>query len=399
MGRRELIIGGAAMGLAARVNPAGFFNLQQMGTNSNQQAPGNIRVSDRERAQLRGPVKSIVQAYSRTEGKRETDYDLQGNCLSWRMKDPDGREYGDIYNYDDQGRVRSVVSHAWDGSTTEKVYSYDDGGRLLNIVDSSGERTVFEFDKQGHKIEARIPKKTDERATAVAIGREVMFADIDGSAMLDFRFRDASSFRTIYSDQDQPTETQAYVADGHLLGRVLRTYDDKGRITGVKEFIDDPMSQFPAKALEGMTVQTGISQEELRAQLAKSFSALQSESGKTYSYDSDGRIHKVILNTGMIGSFSRTYVYNDHGDVIEVHNALTRKSAIPVGVPFRPDENGKLVPDKPPSEWPPQPDFPAPPDTHYSYTYDSHGNWTEKTTTFLTSTEYSSTSRRELTYY
>ena len=348
-------------------------------------------MNDRDRAKLRGLVKSVVEEHTTTE------YDPAGNLLSWRTKDPTGREYGDTYSYDDHGRVRWILSRRWDGSTAEKVYSYDESGRPLGIVDSDGERTTFEFDKQGHKTETRRVKKTGRQPEAAAIGMDLVLADIDGTATLDFRFRQAGSFKTIYNDQHQPTETQAYAGDGHLLGRVVRTFDDKGRITGVNEIIDDPMSQFPAKALKEMIAEAPIPLDELRAALAKSFNSLQAESGKTYSYDSDGRIEKAVLNTGMLGTFARFYTYNDHGDVIEEHTVLARNSAIPIGVPFHTDEKGELIPDKPPSEWPPQPDFPTPPDTHYSYIYDSHGNWTETTITY--STESSVTVRRELTYY
>lgn len=391
MDRRQLIVGGTALGLAQQVNAASFFNLLLMRTDGPEPSEGNIPVTDRERAQLRGLVKAVVEGESRTE------YDAAGNCLSWRFTSPDGSESGASHTYDPDGRLLTTTSYESSRKTVEKSYSYDDKGRLLTITSSDGERTTFAFDKQGQKTETRVVTKRDERAGAAATGIDVMFADIDGSAMLDFRFRDASSFKTIYNDQDQPTETQAYAADGHSLGRVIRTFDDKGRIIGVREIIDDPMSQFPAKALEGMTAQTGVSLDELRAEMAKTFGALQSESGKTYSYDSDGRIEKVILNIGLLGTFTRTYVYNDHGDVIEEHNILVRNSVIPVGVPFHMDEDGKLVSDKPPSEWPQQPDFPAPPDTRCSYTYDSHGNWTEKTITH--SKESSVTVRRELTYY
>ena len=53
---------------------------------------------------------------------------------------------------------------------------------------------------------------------------------------------------------------------------------------------------------------------------------------------------------------------------------------MPVGVPFHVDDSGNPVPSKPPSEWPPAlrvPDQFA----HYTYQYDSYGNWIEQTVT------------------
>jgi hypothetical protein len=47
------------------------------------------RVSDREWAQLRSAVKTVVDELGMTE------YGQHGNILSWRFKNPDGSEYGD----------------------------------------------------------------------------------------------------------------------------------------------------------------------------------------------------------------------------------------------------------------------------------------------------------------
>ena len=49
------------------------------------------RVSDRERAQLRGAVKTVV------DGSAKIEYDRLGNILSWRMKQGDRNEYADSY--------------------------------------------------------------------------------------------------------------------------------------------------------------------------------------------------------------------------------------------------------------------------------------------------------------
>lgn len=215
-------------------------------------------VSDRERARLRGSVKAVVDESSKTE------YDRNGNFLSWCFKREDGTEYGDSYAYDERGYLLSVVSSAWDGSRSEKTFSYDDVGRLAKIVDSRGELTVFAFDKEGKKTEVRSIQKKDERMTAAAIGIDVLFADIDGTATLGHSFGgNARIFKTIYNGQDQPAETQAFDAAGELLGRVLRTFDEKGRITNVREIRESPMSMFPAEQIARMiAAQSGVSQEE-----------------------------------------------------------------------------------------------------------------------------------------
>lgn len=349
------------------------------------------RVSDRERAQLRGAVKTVGDEL------RKTEYDPHGNILSGRIKNPDGSEYGDSYSYDARESLLSIVSHAWDGSTSEKSYFYDETGRPAKIVDSRGEVTTFDYDKQGHKTETRVIKNANEQEIPKAIGIDVMFADIDGSALLDFSFGgNAKSFKTIYNNQDQPTETQAYDAAGSMLGRFVRTFDEAGRITDVREITDNLMSMFPAKELAQMMAQSGIAAEEMRAEISRAMKVFGSESGKSYQYDVNGHIVRATVN-GMMGTLIRTYIYNENGDVIEEQTDLSTKKGIPAGVPFKVSETGEIIPSKPPSEWGPEPDLGASRNIRYGYKYDEHGNWIERTVTFYQQPSF--TTHRELTYY
>jgi len=395
MDRREMLFGTAALGLAARVDLSSFLNPQHI-ENGGELMPVKFRVSDRERAQLRGLVKTVV------EGEWRKEYDLQGNLLSWRYKNPDGSDYGDSYTYDASGRLLMMVSRASDGTAIQKVHQYDDKGRLLTTTSSDGEHTTLEYDTAGHKTETRVLKETTEREQAAAVGIDLAFADTDGSLLFGFSFRgSASSFKTIYNERDQPMETKAYDADGRLLGRLIRTFDDEGRINGTKEVIDDPLSRFPEKQLNEIigqaTAQSGVTHDEVRSQLSKQFAMIHGGSDKTYAYDSDGLISKVTFNTGMLGTTTRTYAYNDHGDVILEHTVMTMDARIPLGVPFHVDESGKAIPDKASSESHPPTGLEAPRDTYYSYEYDAQGNWTEKTKTFSEGSSF--TTRREITYY
>ncbi len=348
------------------------------------------RTSDRERAQLRGAVKTVV------DGSTKTEYDRDGNALSWRMECPDGSEYGDTYTYADNGCLLSVVWEG-DGKTLEKSYSYDEAGRLVKIADTRGELTTFDYGERGHKTETRVVTNADERKVPKAIGIDAMLADIDGTTSMDYSFGgNAQSFKTVYNNQDQPTETQAYDAAGILLGRFVRTFDEKGRITDVREITDDPMSKFPANELAQMMAQAGISAEQMRAEMSRSMRVFGTESGKSYRYDVNGHIAKATVD-GMMGTFIKTYIYNQHGDVAEERTDLATNKGIPVGVPFNVSETGEVVFSKPPSEWPPQPDLGASRNIRYSYKYDDQGNWIERTTTY--DQQPSLTSHRELTYY
>ena len=145
-----------------------------------------------------------------------------------------------------------------------------------------------------------------------------------------------------------------------------------------------------------MATQSGAPLDEIKAQMKKAFSAMMGDSGRSFTYDSQGRRTKIVLHQGAMAEVTRTYSYNDHGDVIEERTILTRNPKIPVGVVFHPDESGNLVPEKPPSEWSPQPEMPESV-VQYKYQYDNFGNWTKRTVTYSKEAEH--TTRRELTYY
>jgi hypothetical protein len=153
---------------------------------------------------------------------------------------------------------------------------------------------------------------------------------------------------------------------------------------------------FPAKELSEMIAGSGISAEEIRAEMSRSMKALGSETRKSYRYDDSGHIVKATID-GALGTFTRTYIYNEHGDVAEEQTGLAPRKGIPMGVPFNVSETGEIIPTKPPSEWGPEPDLGASRNIRYGYKYDDHGNWIERTVTYYQQPSF--TNQRELTYY
>lgn len=396
MDRRELLFGMAALGVGRSVVNH-LLNLRSIEVATQSSVTGNAQMTDRERAGLRGPVWTV------SEDSTKTEYDPFGRLISNRWLANPGSESADSVtvetrSYDGSGRLLTDTKRVGNTAPIQKVYSYDDRGRLLRIVDGSGDYSSLQYDAQGRKTETRDIAHSDDREGAFAIGMDLMFADVDGDPDLIFGgIRNPSRIRTIYNEHDQPTETQALDADGHLLGRILRAYDEKGRITDIRTIIDDPTSQFSEKQKADMIAQAGVSLDEMKAYMKKAFDVMMGDMGKSYAYDSQGRRAKVILHQGSMGDFTRTYSYNDHGDVVEEKTTLTKHPSMPTGVTFSLDESGNLVPDKPPSEWPSQPDFSQQPAVRYTYQYDSYGNWTEQTMNRSDSPPY--TRRRELTYY
>jgi YD repeat-containing protein len=351
------------------------------------------RISDREQAGLRGPVRTVSEDTTRTE------YDPTGRLISNRWLANPGSESSESIetrSYDGSGRLLRNTVRNGGGVVRETIYSYDDHGRLLRMVDRNGDRTSFQYDAQGHKISVRdVAQKSHDRE-GVAVGLDGMLADVDGNPEFGLdRTGNASKIKTVYDEHDNPTETQAFDADGHLLGRTIRTYNEKHRITDVRVIIDDPTSQFSAKQMADMAAQSSVPLDEIKAELKKASGAMRDEQTISYTYDSHSRRTKIILHQGPIG-VSKTYSYNDHGDVGEERTVFTQDSRIPIGVPFHVDETGNLVTEKPPFEWPPQLELPESV-IRYTYTYDSFGNWTELK---MTRSEGPECPRhRKLTYY
>jgi YD repeat-containing protein len=122
--------------------------------------------SDREKAGLRGTVKTCVEeinfpAVTLPDGTKiperwdahATDYDVDGRLLANRGPNSDGSEWITAQSYDADGRLTKMVSDGTPWPPTEVIHSYDGAGRLVSIVNSlqPGDRTELHYDAQGRK--------------------------------------------------------------------------------------------------------------------------------------------------------------------------------------------------------------------------------------------------------
>jgi hypothetical protein len=203
-----------------------------------------------------------------------------------------------------------------------------------------------------------------------------------------------------YDDHDLPIESQVRDSEGNLVTRIVRSYDAKGRLTSERTIPENWeigfAKQMLAKAPEEYRTEEGLKQ--ITEHLKPMMKAFIGNNETSYTYDAQGR----MIGTHMQSSLwcqDTTTEYNDHDDIIERRETSAHVSSpFPVGVPFHQDEAGNLVPSKPQSEWPAQPDLlPRSTLIRYTYEYDSQGNWTEQTTIFPG--VRTSTTRRKLTYY
>ena len=339
MDRRQLLVGATALGLSRNLNLNALPSLQ----GASLPPMGHVSISDRERAGLRGPVKTCTDFMGEeTESMCEAEYALDGRLLVWR------------------GRVSG-------GSRVERVYLYDGRGKLVGITGGGADGTdEFRFDEHGRRIRIRtVPPRPDRQSVGTSV--EIMFeATEEGDCLIG-----GGTVTTRYNDNDQPLESLVRDAHGELLTRIVHNYDANGRLaheTLVRESLEFPDSMIPEQYREQ------FSEEQRQATLSQIRELLSQHDGfksseRSYVYDNAGR---VIQRKMKMGSFvqDRTMTYNEHGDQ---SGMVTADSGSPDPKIELGDQRLEI---------------------RYRYQYDRQGNWTERT--FDGS---SSTTRRELAYY
>ena len=84
-------------------------------------------MSDREKAMLRGPVKSCL------EGFTETIYDEAGRLLTTRHMNPGSSDWRSTRSYDEAGRLTKIMSGKAGEVASETLYAYDEKGRVAEV--------------------------------------------------------------------------------------------------------------------------------------------------------------------------------------------------------------------------------------------------------------------------
>ena len=280
-----------------------------------------VLLSDREKAELRGPVKTVADEWSTTV------FDREGKIVEWRGNTLHGN--------------------------SERTYSYDQNGKLIRISGSSGDHIdEFRYDVQGRmKQIRRVPARPERRnsATDAAI---VFEAVSEGHTLTD-----GGTVETSYNERGQPVERQIVDGEGILLSRILYTYDASGRLSEERLIIEN--LSFPKAFCDQIPA----------GQRAGVFAQLRAE------------LEKAVKQTGLFGNAERTYIYDDEGRLVERHMRLgpfredqawsfnSQGEMIKLSTRMRgfPDELGG----QPDLQW----------TYRYSYEYDDYGNWTSRVET------------------
>jgi YD repeat-containing protein len=185
-----------------------------------------------------------------------------------------------------------------------------------------------------------------------------MAVSIEGGEDLYYPTPLGGIVKTLYDENDRPTELQVYVAGGKLAERLVRAYDSAGRPMETKVVLEDISAIFPADTAKELLNQPGAA-EELQRQLLELLGP-QREFGKvTYTYDSEGRVTEKHNNFGP-GEIVTKSVYNHQGDPIEERTTTSGNPLDAANASAAPDAMG------------------AESGLVYVYKYDGYGNWTEQ---------------------
>jgi len=345
---------------------------------------------------LRGPVKSCREetTLAGVPGVRDeirfgstTEYDREGRVSSTRALQSDGSPWITQYEYSPSGQLLKVVSGTEGKEKSVTSYVYDGQGRIQRIVpDKQSEGPIsfqpisFQDDEHGRRTSTVSSSAADYRPNMATGG-----GPFEGLTFAP-NLPGGGTSTTIYDEHDRPIAVEVRDAKGELVMHATRTYDSQGRVIDEKQSHDNLAAMFSPEAHEKALQEAGISSEQfatlLQAELPKLMGGQSEAYTVSYSYDAHGRVshtsRRIFNQQEEIDT-----TYNDQGDV---ESEITRSTQTPAA------DGSPSIPAQPPYS-----------EVRYSYQYDDHGNWTEKTTSYRSSADEDfqspSTVKRALTYY
>jgi YD repeat-containing protein len=190
--------------------------------------------------------------------------------------------------------------------------------------------------------------------------------------------------KIFFNEQDQPVEWQVSDANGNLTNRLIRTYDENGRVAEIRYTIENFLFSLPAEAQQEFLAVPGAA-EQLMQGLTALLGEQRNFTRTTFNYDDAGRVIEKHHHTGYSLETTTKITYNDHSDKLEEHEFTT-------GDPNPPrDTQPGAASSRPPIL----------PESHarYSYKYDNFGNWTEQRISTPSSANDVRVTRRTIVYY
>ena len=354
-----------------------------------QSSPAGAFMTDRDKAGLRGPVKTVLneQNFLGADGQQflmstTTEYAPDGRILKQRFGNSDGSIWVTSYTYYADGRLLKTVSgKAGSAADSQTTNLYDDARRLVGLESGDNVRMSYQYDEKGRKsvIESYDAKPLPPNTAYAAHweGTELGFAPYPGGTLT-----------TSYNEQGVATGEELRNPEGTLVGHIVRKFDAEGHVIAEEQAADAPQVNLPEE------ITSKLNPEQMKS-VGTMIAGMQN-SVISYSYDAQGRVTERHRSGGVFGEQVTVTTYNDHGDKASERQTMVMRSDTG---PWNLTEAGAFVPSGRPN--PPQP--PINSETQYAYQYDQYGNWTEQTIVSRSQPDEAfrpgTVSRRKLTYY
>ncbi|EJD4015017.1 RHS repeat protein [Escherichia coli] len=395
-------------------------------------------------------------AVHREEGiSTYSSYNPRGQLVS--QKDAQGRETR--YEYSAAGDLTAIV--APDGSRSEIQYDawgkavsttqggltrsmgYDAAGRITVLTNENGSQSTFRYDPVDRLTEQRGFDGRTQRYHYDLTGKLTQSEDEGLITLWHYDASDRITRRTVNGDPAEQWQydehgwltTLSHTSDGHRVS-VHYGYDDKGRLTGERQTVENPETgemlwehetghayseqglatrQEPdgLPPVEWLTYGSGYlagmklggtplveyTRDRLHRETVRSFGSRAGSNAAyelTSTYTPAGQLQSQHLNSLV---YDRDYGWNDNGDLVRIsgprqtreygYSATGRLESVrtlapdlDIRIPYATDPAGNRLPDPelhPDSTLTAWPDNRIAEDAHYVYHYDEYGRLTDKT--------------------
>ncbi|ENR6328802.1 RHS repeat protein [Escherichia coli] len=367
---------------------------------------------------------------------RETRYEYSAAGDLTATVSPDGKR--STIAYDKRGRPVSVT----EGGLTRSM-GYDAAGRITVLTNENGSQSTFRYDPVDRLTEQRGFDGRTQRYH-YDLTRKLTQSEDEGLITLwHYDASDRITHRTVNGDPAEQWQydehgwltTLSHTSEGHRVS-VHYGYDDKGRLTGERQTVENPETgellwQHETKhayneqglanrvtpdslpPVEWLTYGSGYlagmklggtplveyTRDRLHRETVRSFGSRAGSNAAyelTSTYTPAGQLQSQHLNSLV---YDRDYGWNDNGDLVRIsgprqtreygysatgrlESVRTLAPGLDIRIPYATDPAGNRLPDPelhPDSTLTAWPDNRIAEDAHYVYHYDEYGRLTEKT--------------------
>ena len=367
---------------------------------------------------------------------RETRYEYSAAGDLTATVSPDGKR--STIEYDKRGRPVSVT----EGGLTRSM-GYDAAGRITVLTNENGSQSTFRYDPVDRLTEQRGFDGRTQRYHYDLTGKLTQSEDEGLITLWHYDASDRITHRTVNGDPAEQWQYDghgwlreiSHLSEGHRVA-VHYGYDDKGRLTGERQTVENPETgellwQHETKhayneqglanrvtpdslpPVEWLTYGSGYlagmklggtplveyTRDRLHRETVRSFGSMAGSNAAyelTSTYTPAGQLQSQHLNSLV---YDRDYGWSDNGDLVRIsgprqtreygYSATGRLESVrtlapdlDIRIPYATDPAGNRLPDPelhPDSTLTVWPDNRIAEDAHYVYHYDEYGRLTEKT--------------------